>query len=149
MKRLLAATTVASILCALPALSQTTTPSSPPRTDPPAMTTPRADTGTAGQVRYLSALSNEMRASRLMGTSVRNTAGEAIGNINEILIDKSGKIAGVVIGVGGFLGIGEREVAVNFELLQSARDKDGRDVLTMNVTRDALTTAPAWTWPKS
>ncbi len=144
MKKLLTTSAVASMLVALPAFAQTTPPSPPSK---PEMTTPRAETAT-GQLRYLSTYSNEMRASKLIGTNIRNQAGETVGNINEILLDKNGKVAAVVVGVGGFLGIGEREVAVAFDSLQTSRDKDGKDVLTMNVTKDSLKTAPAWTWPR-
>lgn len=140
MKKLLTATAVASMLIALPALAQTS-PS------PPASMAPRAD-ATPGQIRYFSTYSNEMRASKLIGTAVRNPAGETIGDINEILLDKSGKVAAVVVGVGGFLGMGEREVALAFESIQMTRDKDGKDVLTVNATKDTLKTAPAWTWPR-
>jgi len=52
------------------------------------------------------------RASKLVGLSVYNDANESIGSINDMLTDKSGNIKAVVIGVGGFLGIGEHLVAV-------------------------------------
>lgn len=54
----------------------------------------------------------ELRASKLIGMTVKNAAGESIGDINEVVLGKDGKVAAVVIGVGGVLGIGEREVAV-------------------------------------
>ncbi|KIZ38905.1 photosystem reaction center subunit H [Rhodopseudomonas palustris] len=60
----------------------------------------------------------DWRASKLMGLDVYNQANEKLGDINELLIDNSGKIQGVVIGVGGFLGVGERDVAVAFDKLQ-------------------------------
>ena len=144
MKKLLTATAVVSMLAALPALAQMT-PSPPSSTSP--STAPRADTA-PGQLRYFSKFTNEIRASKLIGTTVRNPAGETIGDINEILVDKSGKVAAVVVGVGGFLGMGEREVALAFESLQMTRDKDGKDLLTVNATKDTLRAAPAWTWPR-
>lgn len=55
------------------------------------------------------------RASKLVGLSVYNDANESVGSINELLTDKNGKITAVVIGVGGFLGVGEHLVAVPFE----------------------------------
>lgn len=59
-----------------------------------------------------------MRASKLIGAAVRNDANESIGDINEIILDKDGKVAAVVVGVGGFLGMGEREVALEFKSLR-------------------------------
>lgn len=52
------------------------------------------------------------RASKMVGLSVYNDSNESIGSINDLLADKSGNIKAVVIGVGGFLGIGEHLVAV-------------------------------------
>src|SRR3954470_304502 len=50
------------------------------------------------------------RASKLKGLNVYNEQNEKLGDINEILLDKSGKVAGIVIGVGGFLGMGEHDI---------------------------------------
>jgi sporulation protein YlmC with PRC-barrel domain len=84
-----------------------------------------------------------MRASKLMGSTVRNNAGDSVGDVNEIIIDKSGKVAAVIVGVGGFLGIGEREVALGYNQLQTRVDGSGNLVVTTNVTRDELKNAPA------
>ena len=55
------------------------------------------------------------RASKIVGLSVYNSNNESVGSINDLLTDKNGKITAVVIGVGGFLGVGEHLVAVPFE----------------------------------
>ena len=60
-------------------------------------------------------------------------------------IGKDGKVTAVVIGVGGFLGIGERDVAVNFESLRLAQDSNNKKV-SLNVTKDSLKAAPEWQW---
>src|SRR5882757_4339127 len=60
----------------------------------------------------------EWRASKLVGVDVYNEANEKIGDINEIILDKSGKAANVIIGVGGFLGMGEHYVAVAYDKLK-------------------------------
>ena len=52
----------------------------------------------------------------------------------------------LVIGVGGFLGIGEREVAVNFSSLRFTQDNSGATVVALNATKDALKAAPEWKW---
>jgi hypothetical protein len=49
----------------------------------------------------------EWRASKLVGVNVYNEANEKIGDINEVILDKSGRTANVILGVGGFLGMGE------------------------------------------
>jgi len=60
----------------------------------------------------------DWRASKLSGVSVYNGNNEKIGDINDVLLDKNGKVAAVVLGVGGFLGVAERYVAVNFDQLK-------------------------------
>jgi hypothetical protein len=88
---------------------------------------------------------NEIRASKLLGTAVRNDANESIGSINEIILGNDGKVAAVVLGVGGFLGMGEREVAMKYESLRF-KNEDGKLVATANATKDSLKAAPEWTW---
>jgi sporulation protein YlmC with PRC-barrel domain len=58
------------------------------------------------------------QASKLVGVNVYNGQNDKIGDIKELMIDKDGKVANVVIGVGGFLGMGERDVAVKFSELK-------------------------------
>ena len=58
------------------------------------------------------------QASKLIGVNVYNGQNEKIGDIKELMVDKDGKLANVVIGVGGFLGMGERDVAVKFSELK-------------------------------
>jgi hypothetical protein len=108
---------------------------------PPAAQSP----GTA-QPQWYSHQADEMRASKLIGTNVKNDANETIGSINELVLGKDGKVAAVVIGVGGFLGIGEREVAVDFGSMRLSRDTNGNTVAMLNATKDSLKAAPAWTW---
>ena len=60
----------------------------------------------------------EWRGSKLAGVNVYNEANEKIGDINDVILDKSGKVENVVLGVGGFLGMGEHYVAVPFDKLK-------------------------------
>ncbi|MFH1340209.1 MAG: PRC-barrel domain-containing protein [Pseudomonadota bacterium] len=55
------------------------------------------------------------RGSKMVGLNVYNEKNESLGSINDLLMDKSGNIKGVVIGVGGFLGVGEHLVAMPFD----------------------------------
>ncbi len=66
-----------------------------------------------------------------------------IGQISDVLVDKSGKISTLIIGVGGFLGAGEKDVAVPFDEVQ-ATTKDNKVHLVMNTTKDALKNAPGF-----
>ncbi len=60
----------------------------------------------------------EYRASKFVGINIYNNNDENIGEINEVMVDKDGSIKAVVIGVGGFLGIGEKNVALPFKSIQ-------------------------------
>ena len=64
----------------------------------------------------------EWRASKLVGVNVYNNSNEKIGDINDLILDSSGRVANVVIGVGGFLGMGEHNVAVTFDQLKFAKE---------------------------
>ena len=139
---------------ALPALAQQPAPPATTQPAPPAMTQPGTSVSpgasTSAQPHWFTTHNtSDMRASKLIGMTVRNNAGENIGDINEILLDNGGKVAAVVLGVGGFLGIGEREVAISFDSLHMARAPDGKNTLTVNATKDTLRSAPAWTWPRT
>lgn len=69
---------------------------------------------------------------------------EKIGDINAVIIDRAGQVKAVVIGVGGFLGMGERDVAVAWDKLH--RTADNR--YTLNMTKDQLQATPAYVYPK-
>jgi sporulation protein YlmC with PRC-barrel domain len=60
----------------------------------------------------------EWRASKLVGVDVYNEQNEKVGDINEVLLAHTGKVAGVVIGVGGFLGMGEHDVLIPFDQIK-------------------------------
>ena len=75
--------------------------------------------------------------------SVYNGAGEKIGSVSDLIVGPDAKIIAAVIGVGGFLGIGEKEVAVPFSSVQvNRRDNDWH--LVMNATKDSLEAAPKY-----
>ncbi|HEX5957466.1 MAG TPA: PRC-barrel domain-containing protein, partial [Hyphomicrobiaceae bacterium] len=94
---------------------------------------------------------DEIRASRLVGAPVRNDADERIGEVNEVVLTKDGKVAAVVVGVGGFLGIGERDVALAFPSVRIEPDtsttaRAGSVIVKVDLTKDTLSNAPAWDW---
>ena len=82
----------------------------------PTATTDSMKAGAASDTSATSAShQGEWRASKMVGLSVYNDKNESVGSINDLLTDKSGNIKAVVIGVGGFLGVGEHLVAIPFE----------------------------------
>ncbi len=77
-----------------------------------------ANQASAGGMTAPQNLKGTWRTSKLIGLNVYNDSNEKVGDINEILVDNSGKISAVILGVGGFLGVGEQNVAVNFDQLK-------------------------------
>jgi len=98
----LAAGLAAASLMAGPALAQTPAPTQP-----------------AGPGQVMTQMPQDlMRGSRLMGIDVYGADNQKIGDIDEVLVDRQGKIHGLVVGVGGFLGIGQKDVAIPFDQVQ-------------------------------
>jgi sporulation protein YlmC with PRC-barrel domain len=85
-------------------------------TSPP----PASPTASApGGVTFMTEMRSGMwRASKLEGMDVYNNGNEKIGDISELILDQAGRVEAVVIGVGGFLGLGEHNVAVPFEQIR-------------------------------
>lgn len=104
------------------AIAQTTqpVPQSPPSAGAPTVQAPSSTSSpaaTSGQ--FVTEQSpNHWRASKLVGVDVYGADNQKVGDINEVLVDKNGNAEAVVIGVGGFLGIGEKNIAVLFKALE-------------------------------
>src|SRR5260370_18448200 len=80
--------------------------------------TPTATTDRMARSEMSSSLHGDWRASKVVGLYVYNDNNQSIGSINDLLMDKSGNIKAAVIGVGGFLGVGEHLVAIPFEKIK-------------------------------
>jgi hypothetical protein len=86
----------------------------------------------------------EFMVTSLIGASVYNAADENLGDINDLVIGESGQIEAVIIGVGGFLGIGEKNVGIAFSTLNKSADQDGNVKFTLDVSKEELDQAPAF-----
>jgi sporulation protein YlmC with PRC-barrel domain len=73
--------------------------------------------------------------------SVYDSSNNKIGEIMDVLLSQDGKVNALIIGVGGFLGMGEKDVAVPFDAVKHTV-KDGKTYLTLDSTKDALKAAP-------
>jgi len=107
----------------------------------PAATT---DTAQAGGGTYLTEQSaDQVSANTYIGQAVYNGTNESIGNVNDLIMKKDGGLVAAVIGVGGFLGIGEKNVAVPMEKITVAQNTtDGSVKLTTTETAETLKAAP-------
>jgi|SRR5579862_885794 len=75
--------------------------------------------------------------------SVYDPSNSKIGKIDDVLVSSDGRVEALIVGVGGFLGAGEKDVAVSFGAVRKTV-KDNKTYLTMNTTKDALKAAPGF-----
>ncbi len=86
--------------------------------------------------------SDQQLASTWIGKTVYNANGDNLGDINDLVLGQNGQVEAIVLGVGGFLGIGEKSVAVPFEAIQATTDANGTVKLSFNATKEQLDAAP-------
>ncbi|WP_375701776.1 PRC-barrel domain-containing protein [Bartonella sp. AA89HNZF] len=98
--------------------------------------------GINNSVRYVTPLATDFVASSLIGAKVYNIEDENIGEVKDIIL-RENNIAGFVVAVGGFLGIGESYVVVSPETIQMTNDY-GKWKLITNATKDSLKDAPTF-----
>lgn len=99
----------------------------------------QSDMGNRG---YLdSAPANGMRASDLIGAQVKGNDDDEVGEVSELIIDESGQVVAIVVGVGGFLGMGEKDVAIGWDEVTRTGTGDDQE-LRVVLTRDDLSSAP-------
>jgi len=134
-KLILAAAVSLGALAGAPAMAQTPAPTPPAARTPPA-TAPapmvRRETNPA-------ITSSGMLASKIIGTKVKNNAGESVGTIDDLVIRPNDQVVMAVVSVGGFLGIGDRKVAVPWsDLSVSTSDRS----IVYDVTKQQLEQKP-------
>lgn len=125
-------------------------PAATPST-PPAATTPAPKAGTtaampaAGSVQVVnSQRADQWLASQFRGTDVIGSDNQKIGDVSDILFGKDGQIEAYVVSVGGFLGMGAKDVALapaSFQVVAGDKSKNESDKLKLTMTNDQLTKA--------
>jgi hypothetical protein len=144
--RSLAFAVIASSSLVLPAAAQMTAPATPmPAAPMPTTPAPINAPAITTDLFYSEVWTpSHWRASEAMGLAVYNRSGERIGEIDDMLIDGSGRVMAAVVGVGGFLGMGERKVAVTFRSFAMTRQANGDPRLVVDVTKAKLQAAPEY-----
>ncbi|MGE0340735.1 MAG: PRC-barrel domain-containing protein [Xanthobacteraceae bacterium] len=159
-----ATTVAAAALLTAGAVAQTTppatntTPTTPPaQTQTTPTTTPAAPAATTTATQQST---SQWRGSQLIGLDVYNSADENIGDINDVILSKDGRIELIVVGVGGFLGIGEHSVALPWDQIRfsdmprkgdtsNAEKGEKPDHAMVNMTKDQLKALPAFKYASS
>ncbi len=80
--------------------------------------------------------------------NVYDPGNSKVGEIIDVLVGTDGKVDALIVSVGGFIGINEKDVAVTFASV-NASERNGKWHLTMDTTKDALKTAPAYKYDRS
>jgi sporulation protein YlmC with PRC-barrel domain len=104
------------------------------QTPPPAPATPPTATTPAPATKAMPG-PQAADAKKLIGRNIKNAEGDTIGEIKSVYLSSEGKVDSVMVGVGGFLGVGEREVQLGWKDLQIA---DNGEKVTVNMTKDQL-----------
>jgi PRC-barrel domain protein len=169
LKKLLATTAIATLMIGAAAAEgnpPTSRPNEAPAvtTPPPAATTPppaakstemskpstemSKPATTASSAKFInSQRSDQMLASKFKGTDVLGTDDQKIGDVSDILFEKDGKILAYVVSVGGFLGLGAKEVALEpsaFQIVTGDKSKNESDKLKIAMSKDELKQAAAF-----
>jgi hypothetical protein len=80
----------------------------------------------------------------VLGRDVRSAANEDMGHIVDVIVDRSGAVRAAIIDFGGFLGVGSRKIAVDWNALRFGRVADKSDAITLELTKDQVKAAPEY-----
>lgn len=126
-------------------------PPAPPQASEPSQPTPSATPETAqrpsqsGTAMFVDRQKPDERlATELKGLGVKNTADETLGSVSDIVLSPDGKVSAILVGVGGFLGIGTSDVAVAYDAVELATNKDGAKIARINASREIFEMAPRY-----
>ena len=112
--------------------------------DPTALTAPASSTAAVDKSALMEMPMDKIRAEDLISTTVYGVNDAKVGTIGDVVLTGDKKVDAVIIDVGGFLGIGAKEVAVGFDKLKFMTDKAGNKYLYTNFTKDQLTAQTAY-----
>jgi sporulation protein YlmC with PRC-barrel domain len=109
----------------------------------PTATTVTATTANVTTTKWMTEeATGQWRATKMIGLNVYNSLNEKVGTISELIVDQGGKLEAVVVGAGGFLGIGERDVAVPYSQIEwSYQPVASSGIGTPSATTGAASTA--------
>jgi hypothetical protein len=127
---------------ATPPASPSATPPANPSATPPASpsTTPPAPPAAIPEVTIL----NTHEVEGILGREVRSAANEDMGRIVDVLVDRTGQVRAAIIDFGGFLGVGSRKIAVDWNALHFPAPGKPDQFITLELTRDQVKAAPEY-----
>lgn len=109
----------------------------------------RSTTGAAGRPDFLTTLpQNALLVSNIHDQNVYDPQENKIGEVKDLVLDRGGKVTAAIISVGGFLGMGEKDIAIAFSDLR-ATERNNKWWLTVNATKDELKNATGFRFDKN
>jgi hypothetical protein len=87
---------------------------------------------------------NNHEVEGILGREVRSTADENMGSIVDVMVDPTGQVRAAIIDFGGFLGVGSRKIAVDWNALSFPPPGNKADHITLELTRDQVKAAPEY-----
>ena len=106
-------------------------------------TTGAAGSTASGETFLTDQSEGQWRADKLIGADVKNAEDESIGKINDLVFSEDGRIEAAVVAVGGFLGIGSKNVALAWDQLQIRSSEAGEEIM-VSMTKEQLENAPTF-----
>jgi hypothetical protein len=147
LKKLLIASAAGGLMMST-ALAQQQTPAPTPSAPAATPATPKADDKAAMKADKFVAkqTADQWMASKFKGTDVIGTDNQKIGDVDDVLFDKDTKVVAYIVGVGGFLGIGSKDVALDPKAFEVVPGDNGMAdaKLKLAMTKDELKNAPAF-----
>lgn len=83
-----------------------------------------ADSTASGDMFMTKQAEDQIRSDQLVGSNIVNASDDKIGSISDLIMDQEGQVVGIVVGVGGFLGMGEKQVALSWDAVEIAPAED-------------------------
>ncbi|MGR6432453.1 PRC-barrel domain-containing protein [Rhizobium sp. PAMB 3174] len=150
MKRLFSASALTLVLVSVPAFAQDTaapnTGMAPAQSDSATPDATVAPDATAVPIKPIAFIPKQEQGQWLVadyiGLNVQGNDGQTLGDISDIVVGDDGKISAFVISVGGFLGMGERHIAVPIDAVDQSTDENGAPKLVLASNSEALQNAP-------
>lgn len=133
----IAAASAADESAAPPAAANPPPPAQQPNVTPPATPKPPAPPASVTII-------GAKEAHGVLGRDVRSAKNEDMGHIVDVIVDRSGTVRAAIIDFGGFLGVGSRKIAVDWNALRFGRVADKSDAITLELTKDQVKAAPEY-----
>lgn len=102
--------------------------------------TPEAQKSTSAPMQEDKVIGYQFRASDIMGKTVKNAQNETLGEVDDLVVSRGDKVIYAIVSVGGFLGVGDKLVAIRYDELR----RDGPDTFVYNATKEDLKSRPAF-----